>query len=167
MPTNSTRTILCLIIKFKNLRERFNFYLNDQDNLNIVINSLEKFLATNYVTCFRDLEEYHSRTRKRSRYYVVLIIKAVIVLHCIRWFTTTLIRNDQANLILFNFAHMLGDPLLVTVGISALSLSILGIGLVTTYQEVTWKLFQGDIFYMIKKGSIQQNKKICANGWLK
>ena len=69
--------------------------------------NLDKFCATNYVTVFRDLEEYNSRTRKMSRYYVALILKVITVLHCIRWCTATLIRNEQANLILFNFGHML------------------------------------------------------------
>ena len=145
-------------------RNTSNDFIQRNTDLNKGYEYIQWFLKTTLLGISRDENEYLTRNLSRSRICWVLLVRVVAIVTVMRFGVSALLNKQSVRELLFDVGFMVGPPRLISSAFTAVSLSITAIGLITVYQELTFKFHFVDIAHMIITKQIKyplNNKNEC------
>ena len=141
---------------FRNILNRILENLENKGGEEEVFQRVEYFIWKTDLVVERNSAEYiFGIKRSRSRILWLSILRLLTILHTLRYGLSTLFRSKTMRIFLFDFGYLVGNPFLISSGITAVSLAIVAIDVASMYQDVTKTLYILEIAYVIKNRLIK------------
>ena len=141
-------------------RKIYSFFINSFNNF------IQKFIQrnTDLIECYEYLQridkntllvisrnetEYLTKNLSTSRICWVLLVRIFVIFHTLRFGVSALVNKQSVREFLFDLGFMVGPPRLISSAITAVSLAIVAIGLISVYQELTNQLHFFNLAHII------------------